>query len=596
MLKKNLACLVAAFLVTGCAQLPQQGASAPVQQRYTLNGLVMTPVPQFPASAWRGMPAVRTVQDLQTTKQLTYIFARAARRAADQGNMEVAMLNWYATQQLAGQGLSILGSSLSLIQSIDRYGDGRLPAHGLALLPTQNMETSAMRLSALEDELLKIMEPPVVSLANGVMVAGGDDDVLREITAAKSPQQQRSSTQGADAQRGGVIDTLPLNTPVAIQGGLYVERRADVFVIYNNTDQPTTVPLSRIGYVPPLEPPTQARMAAAPFVRQISNSFWNYADFVAQKRIPFHCEVARPNRMSCVGVESPNFDADGFLIADSRSGSDAYARNPAYRNAIDMIIAASKIQAREEFRTTCVDRLNNYFNEKIVGPNAEIKKMSCAPRGRSANGATTTDLYMGENGTVKTYGTLMNEKATRNRMTKEALTAAAWSDAVSYVPLVGSLEDAAKCIGMDNSVVTTIYHQINNPALSDTAVLAGWKPTPPADASIATTAANCIGAIPLAATAGKIVKGGAGLFKNQKALIAAAGRTDELFGLFRNSLSPAEFEKSYAAITRAYPNNKELAIYVKAMSDLLQHSDDMSSTIGGVSKLSKEYLPQYFGG
>lgn len=595
-MNKLLASLVAALAVTGCAQIPQQSGSTPVQQRYMINGLTMTPVQKFPASAWRGMPAVRTAQDLQTTKQLAHTFARAARRAADQGNMEVSMLNWYASQQLAGQGISILGSSLAMIQSIDRYGDARLPARGLALLPTQNMENGAMRFSALESELLNLTNRPAISLADGVMVAGGNEDVLREIMASKTAQQQRYPTQGAAPQAGGNIDTLPLNTPVAVQGGLYVERRADVFVIYNNTDQPMTVPLSKIGYVPPLEPASPAKVAAAPFVRQISNSFWNYADFVAQKRVPFHCEVAQPNKMSCSGVESPNFDADGYLVADPRSGSDAYARNPAYRGAIDIMVAAAKLAAREEFRTTCMYKLNNYFNEKIVGPNAEIKKMSCSPRGRSADGAMTTDLFMGENGTVKTYGTLMNEKSTRERMTKEALTAAAWSDAVSYVPLVGSLEDAAKCVGMDSSVVTTIYHQINHPALSDAAVLAGWKPAPLSDGAIATTAANCLGAVPLAATAGKIVKGGAGLFKNQKALAAAAGKTDELFGLFRNSLNPAEFESAYATIVQHYPNNKELAVYVKAVSDVLQHSDDMTSTINGLTKLKTEYLPQYFGG
>lgn len=593
-MRKLIASLIVAIAFTGCAQLPQQNGQE--QQRYTLNGLVMMPVSNFPATAWRGMPAIRTPQDLQATKQLAYTFGRAARSAADQGNMEVAMLNWYASQQLAGQGISILGSSLGLIQSIDRNGDGRLPARGLAMLPTQNMETTGMRFSELERELLNIVNQPLLSLADGVMVAGGNDEVLRNILNTQPTPQQRSTNQRMPQQRGGVIDSMPLNTPVVIQGGLYVERRADVFVIYNNTDQPTTVPLSKIGYVPPLEAPSAAKVAAAPFVRQISDSFWNYADYLAQKHSAFNCDVARPNKMACIGADSPNFDAQGNLSADARSGSEAYSRNPAYRNAIDLIIAAAKVQPRLEFRSTCVYQLGNYFNERIVGPNAEIKKMSCVPNGRSAAGATTTDLYLGDNGTVKTYSTLMNEKATRDRMTKETLTAAAWSDAVSYVPVVGSLEDAAKCVGMDNSVVTSIYQRIKNPGLSDASVLAGWHPAPPTDTSIATTAANCLGAIPLAATAGKVVKGGVGLLKNQKALTTALGKSDELFGLFRNSLNPAEYEKAFATITKNYPHNQELAVFVKATSDTLQHADDMSSTINGMTRLSKEYLPQYYGG
>lgn len=595
-MRNFLPLLVAAALASACAPMQQRPfGGTPLPSRYVLNGLNVTPVQQFPVAAWGGLPAVRTLSDISATKELASKFASAARRAADAGNMEVALLNWYAAQHLANQGITIAGATLSLIDSIDANGDARIPARGLAILPTQPLgEDVESVLSMLPPE---IPEAKYAALGEGVQVAGGGAEVLSQVIQSfgrtAAPQQRQPATYGGgfQSQVNKARESLPLNTPVLLQGGLYVERKADVFVIYNNTDQPTKVPLSKIGYLPPLEQPSAARKAAAPLIRSISLSYWQNAEALALKRTTFRCEVERPNRVACSGAESTYVDADGLLSRDRRSGEIAYNSNPAYRDAINIIEAAAKAKPREEFRTTCLSEMRVLFNERIYGTNAEIKRLSCT---HVVSGTSvTSELYMGETGVVKTFATLMKEKETRKRMLDALKEANAWSDAVSYLPVAGSLEDAAKCVGADTTVVKTIYQKINNPALPLAAKLAGWRPSPPEDKSIIDTAASCLGTVPIVGTAGRLASKGA-RFLNQGALAKSLENASDLLSTFKNSMNPREFEDAYKTIVRNYPNNKELAATVKAFSDVVQHQDDMSSTMSGIAALKETYGLAYF--
>lgn len=581
---RKIAILASSLLIAACAQLPTgAGQSFTGGARFVLNGLSITPVKSFPQAAWRGLPAIRSGQDLYATRELATKYAIASRVAAQKGNMDLALLSWYASQQLANQGVSLLASTLVLVQSIGPNGDGTLPARGLAVLPATNTSLDIGGLATLQEELLHIAGSQAEDWDRGVQVAGGTDDVIREILS--KPQATRQQYPGGGQSLAA--NELPLNTPVAIRGGLYVERRADVFVIYNSSDAPMTVPLSKIGYIPPMEAPSQARRAAAPYIRAISNSQFAYGNYLISKRPGFiHCEVQRPNRLGCVApVPSVFFDQDGQLTSNSSLGADAYNRNTAYRNAVNTVITAARVPMREQFRTTCGNSPGYYFNERIHGPMAEIKKMYCTPAGNNSEGAITADLILGENGVVKTYGTLMAERETRVRMIKEVANANAWSDAVSYVPGIGSLEDGARCLGMETSLIKEVYFGMREQNLRMGAALAGWKPSPPDDQSIVSTALDCLGAVPLATTAAKGVKAGANVLRNQPALSTAASHAAELFDSFRKAMSATDAGKAYQALGTKIQNNPKAVEFVKGTFDLIQQGNDMAATVSGATHL-----------
>ncbi len=188
----------------------------------------------------------------------------------------------------------------------------------------------------------------------------------------------------------------------------------------------------------------------------------------------------------------------------------------------------------------------------------------------------------------------MQEKATRERMTKEARLAAAWADGTAYLPVVGTLEDGAKCLGLETSLVKSIYYGLRERYLGenfrDQAILANWKPAAPTGISIASTAIDCLGAIPMIGPMGKGTKVTSSL-SHGEALKEAATRSAQLF----ETVQAAALAKDYASmsqrINQLYPGNTALSGMLHTLNDALQKGNDMASTVSALQVL----VPEYFG-
>ncbi len=227
--------------VSGCATQPGRSAIDLVPTSYSrvsINGVSYQTVNSFPYSAWRGLPPIRSANDLKATRTAATAFARAARAASDQGNQELALTNWYVAQQLSHQALAVMGSTLAAMSAIDTNGDTTIPANGLLVLPSVSTGgVGASGIASIWDR--------------GVKVAGDSNIVLAQVLQSF---KQPAASSGRNGTEGGIADvatTLPLNTPVMLQNGVYVERRADTLVAYNSAQVPVILPLSKLNYIPP---------------------------------------------------------------------------------------------------------------------------------------------------------------------------------------------------------------------------------------------------------------------------------------------------------------------------------------------------------
>lgn len=387
--------------------------------------------------------------------------------------------------------------------------------------------------------------------------------------------------------------TLPLNTPVVLQNGLYVERRNDFLVVYNSAPTPVLLPLSKLNYLPPMEAMSAKRAAAAPYIVSMTQALWDHSIYIYFEGGAPNCEIGPPNKATCgVPEHSRVYDENGRFTNDGRSGVQAYKSNAAYRNAVDYAVWLQMLKQRRDFRRNCLLQVNGMFNDRSLGAGANIEQLACFQRNKQAP-VYTENLFIGDNLIVKTYDTLMQEKATRERMTKEAQLASAWSDGTAYLPVVGTLENGAKCVGLNTSIVQAIYYGIRERYLGqnfrDAAVLAGWKPEAPNSSSIASTALDCLGAVPLVGPASKGAKT-ASTLTHAEALREAAGRSAQLFETVQSAALSKDWSSMAKKLNELYPGNTSLANLLHNLNDTLQTGNDMVSTVSALQVL----IPEYF--
>lgn len=602
-MRKIPSLLAVSFVIAslgGCATQTAPGSfmqfipSVPSIPQFVMNGLSIKPVSNFPAQAFAGLPPIRSLADFSALATGAKQFAQAGHAAVTEGNMETALLNWYIAQHLAARSMSISQASIQSIKNIDKNGDATIPPRSLVLLPVANMSNPNVLASVIYQNDFAANEP--FDWAAAPKLAGTSANVLGQAlnglnaTGSSDPYARQYASNAQ--QKLMARDELPLDTPVRLNNGFYVERKSDVFVIYNDSDSPSVLPLSKVGYVPPLASQSIERINAVPLIRSISGAIFDYLAYQEGRYTnSFDCNPSIPNKYTCTnGVESLFFDDKGRLVRDAQPGKLAYKNNGIFKVAMDSITAAHNFPAVKQWREACLSGGltgqdgRRFHNNKIVGSGADLLKLSC--KRLDNNSVKTMDFIIGEKGLVKTYSTLMAEKDTRDRMTNAVKRSQALSDLVAMVPVVGSVEDVANCLNLDSSFVKNLSGPSN--AEKTLARLAGWKPEPVTANSVMGTAVSCLGAVPLVSHAATATKGASKLLGNTRLgsfIGENADKVGRLFKLFDDTLLPGGFAKSAAEIERLFPNNTQLAQLVKRVNDAVLRGNGMSSTMSGLTSI-----------
>lgn len=583
--------IIAAIGFSGCANMPmpvtQSQHAQPTGRAMALNGLTLTEVKSFPENAWWGMPQIKSTSDLQNMARVADMTAKISIAAARKGNSDLAVAEWLWYQRFATHTLSIMENSVKAMESMNGGSSGAMmPGNSLVILPIFNRygaTNGATRKAGAEES--QFQSKPVM-LAGGGLESLSDalNMVLGDPNANRRPLQPVAQY---DQGQTGNVSELPLNQPVMLDNGIYVERRADSMVAYNPSGFSVELPLKDLNYLPAIAAPGSVRKAAAPFMHAMRDSVMRIA-----KQQYTYTTIAPPNLVT-VGRERITYthplDNLGNLSANkdsSSKGVKAYQTNPAYKMAIDINANLGKIPVIDEFTARCKQKMYGFMYE-FKGDYAEIVRFSCT---QSWSPMYSKDFYVTGDAAVQTYESLLNDKKIIQDMEKEVAKGEALDDVLSFVPVVGNIENALQCAGLTSGAQYMNLARISGSKQMNMAQLAGWQPSQ-TETSLVDTAMNCVGAIPVLGNIGrgaKIAASGTSAL-NKADLAAKAGKYTEMLDIFRNTFNLKESAAKTAAL---FPGNRDLPTILSRGYDIMDTSANIKQAADGMTQLYAYYSGQ----
>lgn len=567
---KLIIALICASAFYGCA--PMQVRQS---EEMFLNGIRLTKVAEFPAAAWGGLPQIQSASDLNDMAKIVSLMGKTSVAAAQKGNSELAVASWFWYRQYASKTLSVMDGSLKAISSMNGRSAGAIiPANSLVVLPSfDRYQTPASMMGANQAPVYAVIEH------KGVMLAGGGDGALSD--AVRQIVQNRQQPINP-AQRQAVAD-IPLNTPVRLDNGLYLERRKDALVIYNQNSADTTVPLREINYIPSMPEPSEMRKSAAPYMYSMRDAV--YRTLVQKNKAGMSGEVnVRAPNYVVVGTGTMGHTLDGVgqittNPKEAEKGQRAYRTNPAYSLSVDLLARIPRDPAVSDFNSRCFTTGFGYTYE-FTGNYAEILRASCA------NGSSySRDFFITGNAAIQTYESILEDKEIVGYMKNAVARANAIDDATSLLPLWGNIENALQCAGTPSISEYINVRREGGRNAREVAMMAGWKRD---EGNLADTAISCVGAIPVVSDAGVAIKGAAaGVKALSKSALAA--KTDKFGSMLEVFRSERNLDRAAERAAALFPDNKDLARMLHKGYNIFQTSLNAHQTTQGFEQMYADY-------
>lgn len=559
--------LATALIIQGCSNIPLVGAP---NHEMSLNGIGFTEVPRFPDSAWQGLPSIKSTDDLRNIAKIASLMAKTSVTAAQKGNADLSVASWFWYRQYAGQALSVMESSIKAIDSMNgKSGGASVPGNSLVVLPSFSRHGNPNGIARL------VSTEPVIEY-QGVMLAGGGSaalsDALNQMLAPKQePNMQR--------QRDYVAE-LPVNTPVRLNNGLYLERRDDALVVYNPNVSGVELPLKDLNYIPSIPEPGKIRKNATPYMYAMRDAVYK----TMLESMGF-TTIAPPSYVTVGTISKELMPLNGTgHIARNRQEAEAgkrnYQTNPSYKISVDLLAKIPAMPAVNSFNTKCKMKGYGYIYD-FKGEYAEILRTSCA------SGSATIysqDFYVTGDATIQTYDSMASDHKIIRDMEREVAKADAVDNALSFVPVIGNIENALQCAGVTSGAQYLNLMRISGNTMN-VAKMAGWKPT---EASMADTAINCVGAIPVIGDIGHVARavGSGAKALNKVSLASKSNKYGEMLDIFRTT---SDLEKASSKAAALFPENKGLAMMLSKGYNITQTSVNAHQTADGFEKLYTSY-------
>lgn len=569
--KLMVSALVGVSVLSGCAPIQVKQS-----REMFLNGIRLTEVASFPAAAWGGLPQIQSTGDLNDMAQIVSLMGKTSVAAARKGNDDLAVASWFWYRQYASQTISVMDNSLKAISSMNGKSAGAvIPGRSLVILPAfdRYQKPAASVVDAGVDPAYAVIEH------KGVMLAGGGDaalaDAIRQIVQNK---QQPVNP----AQRQAVAD-IPLNTPVRLDNGLYLERRKDALVIYNQNSSETGVPLREINYIPSMPPASEVRKAAAPYMYAMRDSVYRTLVQKDKAGMSGEVNVVAPNYVKVgSGTMGHTLDGAGQITAnqkESDKGQRAYRGNPSYKLSVDLLAGIPRDPAVSAFNTRCYSTGFGYTYE-FTGSDAEILRTSCM------NGSSySRDFFITGDAAIQTYESILEDKKIVGYMKDAVAGAGAVDNATSLLIFWGNLENGLQCAGIPSISELMNVRREGGRNGRTVATMAGWKP----EENIADTAISCVGAIPLVGDIGIVTKDvAAGLKALNKT--ALAGKLDKYGSMMEIFRTDGGLNQAASRAAAYFPDNKDLASMLHKGYNILQASLNAHQTAQGFEQLYADYM------
>ena len=455
-------CVLSGALLSGCAALgpttvPGQQVFYGTGNTFRMNGLQLTELKA--GSLPRDVTAlmVKSSADARTLDKMIVYYSGKASEAIAQGDAEQYAVAWHISKTLSKARLeqavstSIFNSNLLA----SKNGTAMLPGGArvfIASAPHKDMALSSAAKKKSRISLEELADMPdllatrSIDWSAGVQLAALDgvagilNSVNQRIQALNQPQTTNTSRIQAMVEGSAYAASDS-------RGNKYiVEKTKDGLFLYNPDGQAVQVDLNQLDFMPAVEVPEAYRYDAARIYQSIEQFLWNQK---VAKRDPYGAYATiPPNRLS-YGGQTGFVNPDGtYSPVENAAAKRAYSANKAYRYAMDIasIPSLDRDNLYQSFRARC----GNAAWREYHGEALEYVSYRCVD---SAGTATYARTYVVSNSLkAQSWDSLLTDQRYQDKLKQGHEFGKLAEAAAGFLPVVGNLDGALRCSGMQSAV------------------------------------------------------------------------------------------------------------------------------------------------
>lgn len=519
MKKSLLVCAIATLGLSACVQTPVRpgsSSSSLLGQLTSINGVAAYAGGTFEMGRFSGLPRARTSEDMSALSGIIKFYRDTTVKAVRNGDYEAAMMANHLAAKFADYQSSLAAGSRAAVQSMLDHGTGNidLPAGAYAILPAfDRYEEESIKFSFADWPYGPAHEVAVNDLDTKMDIAQG----ILNLVSDKPRTNRQRTTKSLGIEKAM---SLPLNQPYTLTNGAVLERTKDSFILHNPGVGPVRVDVQKLGYLPPIRTPSNARKIAGQILAEMNRTtfelVWEVGNVVGG------INVEPPNKVLFTrlgGAARPAaFHIEGRLARNAEevlSSKRAYETpGSPFRLAMDSRYGMEKSLERNQFRSQCFAMARNvaggyFFLDFLKGTYGEIVDLQCV-RKRSADDKEgeliySRRYYVTDSGQVKSWESLMRDQETANKLKDLDQTIEARENIVQLLGFLGNVESGLKCTNSTTmSKSFTMYNDPAAAALDSKRSFVSDIYSMDADSSAFDRASNCASALPVLGSAAKL--------------------------------------------------------------------------------------------
>lgn len=476
--------LLSAALLGGCATMapttvPGQQVFYGTGNTFRMNGLQLTELKagSLPKDVTALM--VKSSADARTLDKMIAYYSGKASEAIAQGDAEQYAVAWHISKTLSKARLEQAVSTSIFNNNLlaSKNGTAMLPGGArvfVASAPHKDMASSAapIRKSGLSLEELadmpELLANRSIDWSAGVQVAALDG-VVGILNTVNQGIQALNRTSNASRIQAMVEGTAYAASDS--RGYKYiVERTKEGIFLYNPDGPAVQVDLNQLDFMPAVEVPDAFRYDAARIYQNYEQFLWakkqaNPATYSAHVSVP-------PNRLS-YGGQTGFVNPDGtYSPVENPAARLAYTTNQAYRYAMDIGSMRSFDQdgIYHSFKARCSHSAWRQYH----GDALEYVSYRCVDSAGTVSYART---YVVSNSfKAQSWDSILADKRYQDKLKQGHEFGKLAEAAAGFLPVVGNLEGALRCSGMQSAVYSFVNSYSSNSVNSDVRKFVSYTP------------------------------------------------------------------------------------------------------------------------
>ena len=477
-------CLLSAALFSGCASMapttvPGQQVFYGTGNTFRMNGLQLTELKagSLPKDVTALM--VKSSADARTLDKMIAYYSGKASEAIAQGDAEQYAVAWHISKTLSKARLEQAVSTSIFNNNLlaSKNGTAMLPGGArvfVASAPYKDMTSSGLPIKKSSLSLEELVDMPElltnrsIDWSAGVQVAALDD-LVGILNTVNQGIQALNRTSNASRIQAMVEGTAYAASDS--RGNKYiVEKTKEGIFLYNPDGSAVQVDLNQLDFMPAVEVPDAFRYDAARIYQNYEQFLWakkqaNPATYTAYVSVP-------PNRLS-YGGQTGFVNPDGtYSPVENAAARLAYSTNQAYRYAMDIGSMRSFDQdgIYHSFKARCSHSVWREYH----GDALEYVSYRCVDSAGSVSYART---YVVSNSfTAQSWDSILADKRYQDKLKQGHEFGKLAEAAAGFLPVVGNLEGALRCSGMQSAVYSFVNSYSSNSVNSDVRKFVSYTP------------------------------------------------------------------------------------------------------------------------